>query len=113
MSPRGTKRDLGVTKLLFDNGLLLDKRSFVSHEPHLYLKGQDIAEQRARVAAASRGLCGICGKPFGGIFEYDWEMDHIQGGTVGRCDCLHNLRAVHIECHRRKHVHVKSAKESQ
>jgi len=112
MSPRGAKRDLAVTKLLLDNGLLLDKRSFVSHEPHLYLKGDDIVKQRARVAGRSGGLCGICKKPFGGIFGYDWEMDHIQGGLTGRYDDLSNLQAVHAECHRKRHVHIKSAKES-
>ena len=50
--PRGARKDAGTTKLLFKNGLLLDRRSFVSlnaNEPHLFLYGDDIICQRQRV----------------------------------------------------------------
>ena len=103
--PRGAHKDRAITKLLRENGLLLDKRSFVSlgAEPHLYLRGEDIVAQRMRAWVASRGKCGICGSP---LFYQDYEMDHIQGGIVLRCDCLHNLRAVHGPCHRKRHLQV-------
>lgn len=103
---RGAKKDIAVTKLLWKNGFFLDKRSFVSlGEPHLYLKGRDIGQQRDKLAPFGRTLiCGLCRRP---IPEYhDWHMDHKEGGTSGRCDCLHNLQPVHAECHYKKHVHV-------
>ena len=104
---RGAKKDTAITKLLLDNGLLLDKRSFVSlgAEPHLYLKGSDIPAQRERLTRQTASLaCGICKNGLIGLGYA--EMDHKQGGTVGRCDCLHNLHFVHSTCHRAKHVQV-------
>lgn len=102
---RGAKRDIPITKLLHDNGLLGDKRSFVSlgAEPHLYLRGEDITNQRNKVWYASKGRCAICKMP---MYWDDWHMDHLQGGLVGRCDDLNNLRAVHPACHRGRHVQV-------
>jgi HNH endonuclease len=101
---RGAKKDLAVTKLLRENGLLLDKRSFVSLgcEPHLYLKGRDMMAQRERMWA-SKMICGICNEE---IWD-EWEVDHKQGGLVGRFDDLSNLQAVHPICHRQRHVHPK------
>jgi len=104
--PRGFKRDAAMTKLLRANGFLLDSRSFISLgiEPHLVLKGDDIICQRQRVWHRAKGKCAIC-KDSLAVLDYgDFEMDHIQGGTVGRCDCLHNLQAVHVACHKKKHV---------
>lgn len=111
---RGAKKDVTVTRLLRANGLLLDPRSFVSlgSEPHLYLSGDDIVCQRQRVAHRSKGKCGICKKPiviFG--LDQDWEMDHKQGGLVGRYDDLENLQALCRPCHRRKHVRPKFSKK--
>ena len=104
--PRGFKKDVTTTKVLRANGLLLDRRSFISlgAEPHLILYGDDIVCQRQRVWHRSKGKCAIC-KDSLAVLDYgDFHMDHIQGGTVGRCDCLHNLRAVHAHCHRKRHV---------
>lgn len=114
--PRGAKKDTAVTKLLFRNGLFLDRRSFVSlhgNEPHLFLKGEDVSAQRLRVWYRSKNRCAICKKEF--VFEYydEWEMDHKQGGLVGRCDCLHNLRIVCPECHRKKHIHPQFTPKQQ
>ena len=120
---RGARKDVSVSKLLYKNGIFLDRRSFVSlnaNEPHLFLFGDDIKMQRERVWARSKGKCGICKKkieiaPYEGQFDFgkDWEMDHIQGGLVGRCDCLHNLRATHPECHRAKHVRPRFGERAQ
>ena len=99
--PRGARKDVGVTKLLFRNGLLLDRRSFVSlngNEPHLFLKGLDVSLRRDRVFKQSKGKCAGCKDEL----EYEWEMDHKQGGNVGRCDCLHNLQALCPDCHQKK-----------
>ena len=107
--PRGHKKDVHVTKLLFRNGLLLDRRSFLSlpreedGTVHLMLKGDDIVCQRQRVWHRSKQRCALCK----GAITFDFEMDHIQGGTSGRCDCLHNLRALCRDCHRLKHVRTR------
>ena len=110
----GYKKDLAVTRLLRANGLLLDPRSFVTLglEPHLKLKGDDMVCQRQRVAHRSKGKCAACKSPirvFG--LEQDWEMDHKQGGLVGRYDDLENLQALCRPCHRKKHVRPKFSKK--
>lgn len=105
--PRGAKTDIAVTKMMHDNRIFADSRSFVSLDAHLFLYGQDKEYQRSRVFADSRGLCVACGR------EITWETfewDHVQGGLVGRCDCLHNAAAKCRECHRNKHVQVQLGK---
>lgn len=107
--PRGASVDMAVTKVLVKNHIFWDKRSFVSlpnHSDgsiHVYLKGDDIKLARQRVWSSSRQRCASCKTELG---YDDWEMDHKQGGTVGRCDCLHNLQALCRPCHRKKHVKV-------
>src|ERR1700677_2909963 len=97
--PRSAKRDIASTKLLRENGILLDSRSFISlpslrdGKPHLYLRGRDMELQRDRVFKRDKGRCQIKGPHCG---EVAIETDHKQGGLVGRCDCLHNLQAVCI-----------------
>ena len=93
-----------MTKLLRANGLLLDHRSFISLgiEPHLVLKGDDVVCQRQRVWHRGKGKCAVCKREINVLDS--WEMDHKQGGTVGRCDCLHNLQVSCWDCHRKKHV---------
>ena len=104
---RGASKDRATTKLLRENGLLLDARSFVSRPSiangsiHLFFKGDDVICQRQRVWHRSKGKCAGCKRL---LDVLDWEMDHKQGGTVGRCDCLHNLQALCRDCHRAKHV---------
>jgi hypothetical protein len=100
--PRGAKKDITVSKLLYENGLLLDKRSFISlgAEPHLYLKGRDVEKQWDRLWESTVGSCANCRL----IIYGNWVMDHKQGGLVGRCDCLHNLQVLCPPCHRAKHV---------
>jgi hypothetical protein len=100
---RGAKKDIPFTKLLRANGLLLNRNSFVSLglEPHLYLSGEDIVQMRARAWNKSRGKCAICKHE---LNPFDWHMHHVQGGLVGRCDCLHNLQATHPLCHMKEHM---------
>jgi hypothetical protein len=107
--PRGAKKDIAISRLLVKNGLLLDKRSFVSlgPEPHLFLRGYDIVYQRQRVWSHSKDKCASCKRL---LSEVEWEMDHIQGGMVGRHDDLSNLRALCRDCHRKRHVQVQWGK---
>lgn len=103
---RGAKKDEPVSRLLFKNGILLDRRSFVSlngNEPHLFLKGEDVVRQRNRVFARSRNRCAKCKKP---ITWESFEMHHRQAGLVGRHDDLSNLEAICHDCHARQHVQV-------
>jgi hypothetical protein len=92
--PRGTHKDAATTKLLLDNGLLLDKRSFVGYDRttatvHLYLRGIDKSNQRARVFRFHRETCSLCGRrapedPNGMIadgFRGEWHHK-------SRCDCV-------------------------
>ena len=84
--------------------LLTDKRSFIGKDGHLYFFGHDKARLRAIVFRISKQKCKSCRKPI------NWElfeMDHIQGGLGGRCDCLHNLQALCRDCHGRKHVGIR------
>jgi hypothetical protein len=101
---RGFKRDAPVTMMLRENGILLDARSFVAYDsqmvPHLLLKGDDIKMQRERVWESAKEKCGVCGGFLASYYE--WEMDHKTGGASGRCDCVHNLQAVHHHCHEQK-----------
>jgi hypothetical protein len=105
---RGAKRDIAITRLLHANGLLLDKRSFISlgAEPHLYLKGPDMILQRERVWLKWKGSdpAPRCYLKLEGCDFYAAELDHKQGGLVGRCDCEHNLGPACVNCHRAKHV---------
>jgi hypothetical protein len=116
----GAKKDVAITRLLRDNGLFLDKRSFVGHGldmiPHLFLKGNDIGPQRDRVWLRSGQKCKSCKARLGWVADdsySDWEMDHVQGGNVGRCDCLHNLQSLCVNCHRNKHVKPQWTKKKQ
>lgn len=113
--PRGARKDKAATKCLRANGLFLDGHSFIGMPDinggvHLYLKGDDVKMQRERVWAKSKRKCGLCKTEIvypEGDFETGWEMDHIKGGLSERCDCLHNLQAVHHKCHREKHVQTR------
>ena len=113
LMPRGTRRDLAVTKMLHENGLLLEKDSFASHDAHLYLVGQDKSIQRARVFEKTKGICFKCGR-FCSWEEGEWH--HLKSGLVGRCDCLHNAawacgRFV-SNCHTSEHVQVQRVRLS-
>lgn len=104
--PRGARKDKMATKVLFENGLLLDRKSFISLDvpPHLYLKGEDITRARELSFKKNRSRCHIKAQ---GCEKVGSELDHKQGGLSGRCDCQHNLAPACISCHRKKHVHVK------
>jgi hypothetical protein len=101
--PRGASKDKRLTKLLRENDLLLDPRSFVGYDlemiPHLYLKGEDMSVQRQLIFRRSF----ICKLQLEGCEDVATELDHKQGGIVGRCDCRHNLQPVCHSCHERKH----------
>ena len=100
------KKDERLSKMLYENGLFLDKRSRVVYDPemnpHVKLSGQDVVEQRNRLWAKWKERCANCGV----FLQLTWEMDHVRGGLVGRCDCLHNLQPLCVVCHRAKHVQV-------
>jgi hypothetical protein len=83
--PRGAKRDLAMTKLLQNNGLLLDKRSFVSIEAHLYLHGIDKSLQRPRVFARYHEACCVCGAI---ALENDSELSRGHWHHTKKCDCV-------------------------
>lgn len=109
--PRGFKADERATKLLFNNGIFKDRRSKIVYSaemvPHLLLKGMDMSDQRERVWKRDRGHCQIKGLNCSGNAH---ELDHIKGGSSGRCDCQHNLQAVCFTDHRGKHVQVQWTK---
>ena len=100
--PRGAKIDRQATK---EKGYK-DERSFLSLEGDEYLKGEDLSARRAAVYYKSHGRCMLNVSPRcrGWIDFPDFEMDHIQGGLVGRNDNLSNLRAVCKPCHRARHL---------
>ena len=81
--PRGARRDVNVTRLLRENGLLADRRSFVGHDlnyvPHLFLRGEDKSRQRVRVFARYK-RCSICKTPRD---ESTGEWHHPKN-----CDCV-------------------------
>jgi hypothetical protein len=110
--PRGAKKDLAVTKMMLENHFLYDKRSFVSLDAHLYLYGKDKEDQRIKVFSESLMRCADCRRP---IFWDTFEWDHIRGGLLGRCDCLHNAASKCRECHSKKHVQPRwtASKEGQ
>ena len=81
LMPRGAKVDRAVTKLLGENGLLLDKRSFVSLDGHLYLRGLDKISQRPRVFKLHKEKCAVCGALASEHGGGEWH--HLR-----RCDCV-------------------------
>lgn len=101
---RGFKSDTKASAVLRKNGLFEDLRSRLvydgNYKPHLLLWGMDKSRQRARVFAKSRSKCKICQTP---ITPDSFEMDHINGGLSGRCDCIENLQALCHTCHNAKH----------
>ena len=88
-----------VTKLLRANGIFQDRRSKVVHdlagEMHLLLYGADMSAQRYRVFRKKK----LDVHPMWNSFE----LDHIQGGAHGRCDCQHNLQVLTRAAHEAKH----------
>jgi hypothetical protein len=108
--PRGAKRDLAVTLMLFENGFFLDKRSFVSMDAHLYLEGEDLTRQRERIYSRDAGWCKLENSPEchnkrgSSMGREEFDLDHRQGGLTERCDCDHNLQVACKPCHRLKHV---------
>jgi hypothetical protein len=100
--PRGAKKDITVSKLLYENGLFLDKRSFISlgAEPHLYLKGPDMQAQHDRVMKRDKHRCQICERSYWSDFGGSLEVDHIIPKGRGGSDDIGNLQAACISCHR-------------
>ncbi len=95
--PRGAKISIPDTKAR----KFKEPGSFVSVDGHEYLKGKD---KTARYREAVEKLPPFCNKCKRLLYEGD--LDHIQGGLVGRCDCMHNLQWLCKDCHREKHVQV-------
>ena len=111
--PRGARNDVAVTALLFKNGLLLDKRSFVSldaNEPHLFLKGKDMSAQRMRVIARDKATCRNCGQSFMRTYgdTDSAEIHHVIPRGKGGSDDLGNLELrcgrFISECHTKEHI---------
>jgi len=109
--PHGFKRDTSQTKAMKENRFLMERGSFVTlphadGKIHFHLEGSDRSRMRPIVFARAKGRCQ--NQRCKALLEFrSWEMDHIQGGTSGRCDCLHNLRALCIPCHRARHPQVR------
>jgi len=103
--PRAARVDREATKAK----QYFDSRSFVSTHGDEYLKGMDLGQRRREVYDRSKGRCQLQNSPRcrGWISWETMEMDHIQGGLVGRNDNLENLRAVCAPCHRHRHVQVR------
>lgn len=108
--PRGAKRDNFETKLRH----FRDPRSFCSINGHEYLYGKDVEPRRREVYERDHGICQMRAEDGDSPVDCDlfalWddgEMHHIQGGLVGRCDCLHNVQWVCKPCHRASHVRPK------
>ena len=111
--PHGARKDTAVTKLLFKNGLFLDRRSFVSlnaNEPHLYLKGDDMSAQRIRVLRRDKTVCQKCRKQ---LTSGDGEAHHKIHRGKGGFDDLANLEWICRECHRGEHVQVQWTKKEK
>ena len=105
---RGARKDTAVTKLLYANGLLLDKRSFVSlnaNEPHLYLKGADMSAQRERVIKRDDGKCRKCGHNVASDYG---EVHHVihkgQLGYDDLCNLEWRCGRWFGDCHKSEHV---------
>jgi 5-methylcytosine-specific restriction endonuclease McrA len=81
-----------------------DPRSYVTHEGHEFLFGNDVRNRRQEVFDRDRGICGGCKKLVG--WNY-FHMHHRQGGNVGRCTCMHNLEVLCPSCHANEHVQPK------
>jgi|SRR5690348_5738397 len=97
-----------ITNMLHENKRFKDVRSEVKRDmelvPHLKLFGEDMSEQRELVMRRAKGRCEYrneAGKRC--PVRDNLEMDHVQGGLVGRCDCLHNLQMLCPRCHQAKH----------
>ena len=113
--PKGAHKDVPVTKLLFANGLFLDKRSFLGWResvPHLYLKGEDMSRQRQRVQERDEEWCGKCTRH---VNDEDAEIHHVISKGRGGSDDLSNLewrcgRFV-SDCHTAEHVQVQWTKK--
>lgn len=104
----GFKQDRKLTRALFENGFFRDRRSKAAYDsdinPHFLLEGQDKIDQCMTIRAKAK-TCAICGQP---IVPENTEVDHYpNSGNYRRCDCRHNLRAVHRACHRERHPHTK------
>lgn len=97
--PRGAKIDHESTAELG----FVDDRSFRSIDGHDYLKGDDIRSRRQEVYDRDKGICRKCYTPVSWSYGH---MDHVVGGLVGRCDCMHNVQWLCPDCHRAKHVQV-------
>lgn len=109
--PRGAQVDLAATKARnFHNPWTPKNRSgsFVGRDSHEYLSGRDRTLRRLEVWKRSKH-CATCGKF---LSWSEIEMDHVQGGLYGRCDCLDcdrnggnppgNVQPACRECHRIK-----------
>jgi len=110
---RGFKFDPTETRLAFAEKRITDKRSFIGRAPdgslHELLAGKDKSNRWEEIRVRAANLCQGCDTPhYVGVFG---EWDHIQGGTSGRCDCLHNARFVCIAFHRKRHVHLKGGSQ--
>ena len=109
--PHGFKRDVTMTRAMRENRFLMERGSFctlpdVAGKVHFHLEGSDRSRMRQIVYIRAKGRCQNrrCGAP---IVWDTFEMDHIKGGLSERCDCLHNLRALCLGCHRARHPQVK------
>jgi 5-methylcytosine-specific restriction endonuclease McrA len=57
--------------------------------------------RRARIFAAAKGVCHICGTDIDGTRER-WEVEHVVPYALTRDDSDENLRPAHASCHSAK-----------
>lgn len=57
-------------------------------------------KDRARIFAASEGVCHLCKGPIG-IGEA-WEIEHVIAWELTQDDSDENLRPAHVKCHKAK-----------
>lgn len=58
-------------------------------------------KDRARIFAANKGVCHLCGQKIDGVREA-WEVEHVIPWELTRDDSDDNLRPAHVACHKVK-----------
>ena len=108
----GFTKDVAETEINRGLGIFRSRRSFVTMplkqdggtahlaqgSVHVILRGTDASDAWERTIERYKHKCAQCGS---GIML---ELDHIHGGTSGRCWCDENLRMLcKNPCHTRRH----------
>lgn len=101
--PLGYKIDRQATK----EAKFADKRSCVTTDGRLILKGFDMSMQRVFVILRDGSQCQLCGA----FCQFDGEVHHKIPRGRRRDDSAANLILVCQKCHRLEHVRILSPKK--